>query len=254
MSSSSSVVAAVGLQPAPLGGLPSTSSSPVVAATGLRSAPPGGPPSTSSSTTVVAAIGNTNSTPRGPTINVFFSFGGGRCRKYQQHPQGAGHRRLLHLRWWLLPDFDQHPPGGPQSMSSTSVVVTVRNTDSTPRGPPSTSSLASLVAAAKNIDSTPQGARHRRLVQLSWWPLPEIPIALPRGPAIDVFFNFGGGHYRKYRQHPQGPRHRCLLQLWRWLLLDIPTAHLRGSTIDISLNLIPATSVSLATPTRGPLR
>jgi hypothetical protein len=33
-----------------------------------------------------------------------------------------------------------------------------------------------------------KGARHR-CVQLRWWPLPDLPIAPPRGPAIDVSLN-----------------------------------------------------------------
>jgi hypothetical protein len=36
-----------------------------------------------------------------------------------------------------------------------------------------------------------------------WWPLPEIPLAPPMGPVIDVF-NFGGGRCWTYRQHPLG--------------------------------------------------
>jgi hypothetical protein len=41
---------------------------------------------------VVAAAGDTVSTPRGPTIDVF-NFVGGRYRTYHQHHQEA-HRRL----------------------------------------------------------------------------------------------------------------------------------------------------------------
>jgi hypothetical protein len=28
-----------------------------------------------------------------------------------------------------------------------------------------------------------------------WWPLPDPPAAPPRGPAIDVFYNFSGGRH-----------------------------------------------------------
>jgi hypothetical protein len=35
------------------------------------------------------AMKDKSSTPRGPAINVFFNFGGGRCRGSRQHPQGA---------------------------------------------------------------------------------------------------------------------------------------------------------------------
>jgi hypothetical protein len=64
---------------------------------------------------------------------------------------------------------------------------------------PSTSFLQILLHSG----STPQGAWHRRL-QLCWWLLPDIPATSPRGAAIDVFFNFGGGCYRTYRQYPPG--------------------------------------------------
>jgi hypothetical protein len=50
---------------------------------------------------------------RGPAINFFFNFSGGRCWKYRQHPKGAHHRRLLHLRWWLLSEILTAPPKGP---------------------------------------------------------------------------------------------------------------------------------------------
>jgi hypothetical protein len=68
----------------------------------------------------------------------------------------------------------------------------------------------------------PLGA-HCRCLQLWWWPLPDLPLAPPRGPpltsstlvvaaagpaastqrapAVDVF-NFSGGRCRTYRQHP----------------------------------------------------
>jgi hypothetical protein len=51
----------------------------------------------SSLTSVVAAVGNTDSTPRGPAIDIFFNFGGGCCRTFRQHPQGVSHRRLANL-------------------------------------------------------------------------------------------------------------------------------------------------------------
>jgi hypothetical protein len=82
--------------------------------------------------------------------------------------------------------------------SSTSVVAADKNNDSTPRGATSMSSSTSVVDAAENTDSTPKGGRHRRLLQLRWWLLPEILAASPRGPAIDVFFNFSGGYCQKY--------------------------------------------------------
>jgi hypothetical protein len=92
---------------------------------------------------------------RGPAIDVS-NFGGGRYRTYRQHP-----------------------PGGPPSTSSTS-----------------------MVAAARHAGSTPQGACHRHF-ELRWWPLPNMPGAPHRGSAIDVS-NFGGGRCRPCRQHPPG--------------------------------------------------
>jgi hypothetical protein len=53
------------------------------------------------------------------------------------------------------------------------------------------SSLTSVVAADGTPDSTPHGGGHRRLAQLRRWPLPELPTAPPRGPAIDIRLNLG---------------------------------------------------------------
>jgi hypothetical protein len=105
----------------------------------LPTASPRGPPSMSSSTTMVAAVGAPDSTPRGPAIDVFINYDGGRCRSSRQHPQGPAidvfinydggrcrssrqhpqgvrHRRLHQLRWWPLPELLTAPPGGQQSM------------------------------------------------------------------------------------------------------------------------------------------
>jgi hypothetical protein len=51
----------------------------------------------------------------------------------------------------------------------------------------------------------------------------------------------------------QGDRHRRLQHQW-WPLSDLPPAPARGPTIDICLNLVPATRIILAAPTRGPPR
>jgi hypothetical protein len=40
----------------------------------------------SSSATVVAAVGFAGSTPMGPSIDVSYNYGGGRCRTRWQHP------------------------------------------------------------------------------------------------------------------------------------------------------------------------
>jgi hypothetical protein len=180
----------------------------------------------------VAAIGAPSSTLRGP--------------RYQRPHQ---------LRWWLLLELPPAPPKGPtidvllnfgggRCRSSRQHLV---------GGPPSTSSSTSVVAAARAPSSTPQGGHHRRLAQLRWWPLPELPVAPCREPAIVVLINFGGGRCRSSRQHPQGAHHQRLAQLRWWPLSELPAAPPRGAAIDVWLNLVPVASTFLATPTKGPL-
>jgi hypothetical protein len=192
---------------------------------------PGGPSSTSSSTSVVATVGDIDSTS-----------------------QGAHHRCLLQLRWWLLPEIPTAPLRGPaiDVFFNFGGGCCRRYQQHLPGAPPSTSSSTSMVATAGGTDSTSQGPRHRCLLQFRWWLLPEIPATPPRGPTIDVFFNFSGGYCWRYRQHlpvtppstsssisvvaavgdidsnSQGAHHRCLLQLRWWLLLEILAAPPRG--------------------------
>jgi hypothetical protein len=85
----------------------------VVVAAGLASSTPGGLPAMSSLATVVAAVELTGSTPRGPAIDVSSSYGGGRYRTHRQYRQGAHHRCLVWLWWWLLPDPPTALPRGP---------------------------------------------------------------------------------------------------------------------------------------------
>jgi hypothetical protein len=76
-----------------------------------------------------------------------------------------------------------------------------------------------------------KGARHR-CVQLRWWPLPDLPIAPPRGPAIDVSI-FGGDGCQTCFQHPPG----VLPSMSPSLVLAAarPTASTpKGPAIDIS--------------------
>jgi hypothetical protein len=61
-------------------------------------------------------------------------------------------------------------------------------------------------------------------------------VTPPRGPAIDVFFNFSGGCCRRYQQHPLGARPRRLLQLRSWLLSERPAAPPKGGAIDVFFN------------------
>jgi hypothetical protein len=89
-----------------------------------------------------------------------------------------------------------------------------------PGGSPSTSPTL-VVTAVGPAANTPQEARHQCL-QLRWWPLLDLPPALPRGFAISVS-NSSGGRCRTYHQYPPGARHRRLQLRWR-LLPDLPTA------------------------------
>jgi hypothetical protein len=155
----------------------------------IPTTPPGGSPSTSS-TSVVAAAENTDSTPSGvlhrrlqlwwwslpkiptapprrPVIDVFFIFDGGCCQTFGQHHQEARHRRLLHLRWWLLPDFGQHP----QEVRHRHLQLwwwPLLKIPTTPlRGPVIDVFFIFGGGCFQNSASTPLGAHHQRL-QLRW--------------------------------------------------------------------------------------
>jgi hypothetical protein len=162
---------------------------------GALVSPSGGPPSTSSSTSVVATAGPVSSAPH-----------------------GARHWRPLQTRWWPLSDPSAAPPKGP----TIDVFFNLggghcwTHRKRPPRG------------ATIDSGQHPPGGRHRRPLQPRWWPLPNPSAAPPRVPAIDVFFNLGGGGCRTRRQHPQGARHRCLFQTRWWTLSDPPTAPLEG--------------------------
>jgi hypothetical protein len=128
----------------------------------IPTSPPRGLPSMSSPTSVVAAAKDTDSTPRGPTIDVLFNFGGsycwtsasilrgatidilfnfggGCCQTSASTTYGAHHRRLLQLRWWLLPDFGTHPQGAATDVFFNFGGGCDRTSASTPQGgPPST--------------------------------------------------------------------------------------------------------------------
>jgi hypothetical protein len=165
---------------------------------------------------VVAAVGDTSSTPKGPAIDIF-NFGGGHYRTYRQHPQGVCHRRLQ-LWWCLLPDLLPAPPRG--------LAIDVFN-------------FWTCSSSTLWISDGDQ-----------WWPLSEIPTTPPRGPAIDVF-NFNGGRCQTCRQHPPGgppstsstsvvatagpvactPHGVCHRRLQ---LLDLQLRHLPGPTVNFS--------------------
>jgi hypothetical protein len=143
---------------------------------------------------------------RGSAIDVFFKFRGGCCRRYQQHlPRGPPSTSSLTSVVAATGDIGSTPKAPPSMSSLASVVAADGDTSNTTLGgPPSMSSSASVVAAVRDTGSTPRGVSHRRVLQLQWWLLPEIPVAPPRGPAVDVFFNFGGGYYR-YPEIPVAP-------------------------------------------------
>jgi hypothetical protein len=178
-----------------------SSSSSLVDAVGPVESALGGPPSMSSSTSV-AADGLAGSTPRGPGIDVFFNIGGGRYRIRLQHPQGARHRRLLQPWWWSLPDPPTALPRGP----TIDVFFNIgggrcQSRWQRPLGaPPSMSSSTSVVDAIGPTDIATQGARHRRS-STSVVDAVRVVSSAPRGPTID-FFNHGGGRCWAHRQCP----------------------------------------------------
>jgi hypothetical protein len=133
-----------------------------------------------------------------------------------------------------------------------------------------------VVAAARPTDSTLQEARHRCLLQPWCWPLLD-PLAAPQGPAIDVFFNLGGGRCWTRQQcplrappsisastsvvattgptgsAPQGTHHQCLLQPRWWPLPDPPTVPPRGlPSMSSSTSVVAAAGPTNNTPSGGP--
>jgi hypothetical protein len=115
---------------------------------------------------------------------------------------------LLQLWWWAL----SNPPAAPPKGTAIDVFFSFSD------------------GHCRTHQQHPQGVHHRLLLQLRTWPLLDPPTAPPMGPplttsptsmvaatgpvgstpkgaAIDVFFNFGGGRYRTHRQHPpRGPQ------------------------------------------------
>jgi hypothetical protein len=174
--------------------------------------------------------------PMGHSIDVVFKLDGGRYRTHRQRLQGALHRHRLKTRWWTLRDPPAAPPRGlPLTSSSTSVVDVAGPTGRAPPrgpainvifklggercrtcwqclrgGPPLMLSSTSAVDTTGPTDSASQGAHHRRCLQTQWWTLPDLSAAPPRGAAIDIIFNLGGGHCWTHRQCAPRDRHRHL--------------------------------------------
>jgi hypothetical protein len=134
----------------------------------------GGIETLSSSTSMVDAAKPADSTPKGPSIDVFFNLSGGRCRTYPQcpppggppstsssisvvdaarpagsTPQGVRHQCHLQHQWWTLPDPPEAPPRGP----AIDVFFNLNG------------------GCCWTRRQCPQGAGHRRLLQPRWWTL-----------------------------------------------------------------------------------
>jgi hypothetical protein len=105
--------------------------------------------------------------PRGPAIDVFINFSGGRCRGSRQHPQGPAIDVFINFSGGHCRGSRQHPPGGP----------------------PSTSLSNMTVAAAGAYGS--QGAHHRCLRDVVgaprlWHHLPGGPLSTSCSYVVDV--------------------------------------------------------------------
>jgi hypothetical protein len=142
--------------------------------------------------------------PRRPAIDVVVNLGGGRCwthqqrplggppstsssklgsgccRTHRQHPPGGSHQRRLRPQWWTLSDPPAAPLGAPPSMSS--------------------SKFSSR--SCQTCRQHPQGPHHRCHLQNSVAEAARPVGSTPRGPAIDIILNLGGGRCRTHRQCP----------------------------------------------------
>jgi hypothetical protein len=105
-----------------------------------------------------------------------------------------------------------------------------RTSASTPQGPTIVVFYIFGGGCCRTTDSTPLGGLPSKSSTSLVVATVGLLTLLPRGPTIDVFFIFGGGCYRTTDSTP------------------------RVLAIGVLLNLVSATSIFLATPTRGPLR
>jgi hypothetical protein len=114
-------------------------------------------------TSVVAAARNTDSIPQGACHRCLLQLRWWLQAKITTAPQGGRHRRLLQLRWCMLPKILIAP-----LLRGVAIDVFFnfgggccqKYWQHPPGGLPSTSSSTSVVATAKNTDSTPQGGHH----------------------------------------------------------------------------------------------
>jgi hypothetical protein len=115
---------------------------------------------------------------------------------------GTSDQRLVHIPDWCCTEL-------PKTCNYEWGMWIIANTWSS--GPPTWSFVTANIFFAETTTyrirgqgQHPQGPRHRRLLQLCWRLLSEILAAPPKGLAIEIFFNLGGGCYRRYQQHPEG--------------------------------------------------
>jgi hypothetical protein len=115
------------------------------------------------------------------------------------------------VRRWSFPG-PVLPPRGPSiddiypNNNGKTMVVATGPTNSILQGPHHRHLALKVVTVAEPTGNTPQGAHHRRLLTNSMVAAAGPTNSTPKSPAIDVFYNFGGGHYQTHRQHPpRGP-------------------------------------------------
>jgi hypothetical protein len=113
-------------------------------------------------TSVVAAARNTDSIPQGACHRCLLQLRWWLQTKITTAPPGGRHRCLLQLRWWMLPKI----PIAPLRGAAIDVFFNFgggccqKYWQHPPGGLPSTPSSTSVVATAENTDNTPQGAHH----------------------------------------------------------------------------------------------
>jgi hypothetical protein len=74
-----------------------------------------------------------------------------------------------------------------------------------------------------------------------------------QGPTIDVFINYGSGHFWTSQQHLLGGPPSTSSSTSVVTAAGPPGSTPRGPAIDVLLNLVAITSIFLVTPPSGPL-
>jgi hypothetical protein len=108
---------------------------------------------------IAAAAGNTDSTPRGPAIDVFYIFGDGCYRTIDSTLQGAAINVFFKLRWWMLPDI-------PASHRRLAKLGTCRQyfSGDTYQGGTAANTATSKTCFVKKIFSGSCGAKNLRII------------------------------------------------------------------------------------------